>query len=89
MSLEVSEEIIMVSRSKEEKLYKTVEKAIARINRRVEKETGNSILDFLYDATDNYEFNEDGEKSTCDYIIRGLENEADMYMDLIKEEKGC
>lgn len=67
-------------------MYKTVEKAIQRIAKRVEKETGGNILDFLYDAAENYEYDHDGNKATCDFIIRGLENEADMFVRLKKEE---
>lgn len=65
-------------------MKKTVEKAIHRIARRVEKETGNDILDFLYDAADNYEYDDDGNKATCEWIINGLENEADNYIEFIK-----
>ena len=68
-------------------MYKTVEKAIRRIARSVERETGSDILDFLYDAADNYEYDEDGNKATCDWIIRGLEFEADMFLDLKREER--
>lgn len=69
-------------------MYKTVERAIHRINREVERETGTGILDFLYDAAENYEYDDDGNLATCDYIIRGLENEADMFIRLKHEEAG-
>lgn len=68
-------------------MKKTVEKAILRINNRVIREVGSGILDFLYDAEYNYEYDEDGNPATCDFIIRGLENEADMYIDFLKGEK--
>ena len=68
-------------------MKKTVEKAILRIARRVKKETGGDIIDFLYNAAENYEYNDEGKPSTCDWIIRGLENEADKYCDLIAEKK--
>lgn len=68
-------------------MKKTVEKAILRIARRVKKETGGDIIDFLYDAAENYAYNDEGKPSSCDWIIRGLENEADMYCDLIAEKK--
>lgn len=68
-------------------MYKGVEKEIKRIARYVEKETGSDITDFLYDAAENYEYNDDGQKSTVDYITRGLWNEADMFIRLKEEEK--
>ncbi len=68
-------------------MYKTVEKAIKRIARYVERETGSDITDFLCDAADNYEYDFDGNKATCDFIIRGLENEADMFIRLKEDEK--
>lgn len=67
-------------------MYKTVEKELKRIVKWVEKETGTDISDFLYDAYENYEYNEDGEKATCRYIVNGLWNEADMFVDLFKEQ---
>lgn len=70
-------------------MKKTVEKAIVKINNWVEKQTekGVDITDFLYDAEENYEFNEDGEPTTCDWIINGLWNEADMFVDVWKQNK--
>ncbi|MBQ6518554.1 MAG: hypothetical protein IJI14_07535 [Anaerolineaceae bacterium] len=68
-------------------MKKTVEKAILRIAKRVKKETGGDITDFLYDAAENYTYNDEGKPSSCDWIIRGLENEADMYCDLIAEKR--
>lgn len=65
-------------------MKKTVESAIGRIARRVKRETGVDITDFLYDAAENYEYDEDGNKSICRYIINGLENEADNYIDFWK-----
>ncbi len=62
-------------------MQKTVKRAIERIAKRVVRETGVDISDFLNDAYYNYEYNEDGEKATCDYIIRGLENEAENFLD--------
>ena len=46
-------------------MYKTVEKAIYRIANKVKKETGSDITDFLFDASDNYEYDDDGRKATC------------------------
>ena len=66
-------------------MYKAVERAIKRIARRVEKETGSNIEDFLYEASYNYEYDDDGNKATCDWIINGLENEADNFIRF-KEE---
>lgn len=62
-------------------MKKTVESAIKRIARRVKRETGVDITEFLYDAAENYEYDEDGNKATCRYIINGLEHEADKYID--------
>lgn len=66
---------------------KTVEKAIYKINRWVKKETteNTDITDFLFEAWENYEYDEDGNKATCEHIIRGLWNEADMFIDVWKE----
>lgn len=64
-------------------MYKTVERAIQRIAKRIKKEYDRDILDYLYDAADAYEYNFDGEKATCDFIINGLETEADKFVDLI------
>lgn len=71
-------------------MKKTVEKEIYKINRWVKKETNGDadILDFLFDAEKNYEYNDDGEKATCDYIIRGLWFEADNFIDVWKENNG-
>lgn len=66
-------------------MYKTVEKAIDRINNRVIKELGCGIDDFLYGVAENYEYDMDGNKATCDYIIRRLENRADNYIRIAKE----
>jgi len=62
-------------------MKKTVKSAIERIARRVKRETGVDITDFLHDAAENYEYDEDGNKATCHYIINGLEHEADNYID--------
>ena len=67
-------------------MKKTVEKSIARIVKRVKKETGSDITAFLYDAVKNYEYDDDGKPATCDWIIRGLENEADNFCDFAKRE---
>ena len=69
-------------------MMKTVELAIRRISRRVDKVTGghDTILDFLYDAAENYEYTEDGKKATSEYIINGLYTEADNYIDLLKQQ---
>ena len=64
-------------------MYKTVEKAIKSIAKRIQREYGRDILDYLYDAADAYEYDFDGNKATCDFIINGLENEADKFVDLI------
>ena len=71
-------------------MKKTVEKEIYKINRWVKKETSGDvdILDFLFDAEENYEYNDDGEKETCDYITRGLWFEADNFVDVWKENNG-
>lgn len=61
-------------------MYKTVEKAIYRIAKEVREETGSDITDFLFDASENYEYNDDGGKATCQWIINGLENEADNFI---------
>ena len=66
-------------------MYKTVEREIKKIVRYVERETGSDISDFLYDAEKNYEIDEDGNKATCSCIINGLWNEADNYVDMVKE----
>lgn len=66
-------------------MYETVEKAIDRINNRVIKELGYGIDDFLYGVAENYEYDMNGNKATCDYIIRGLENEADNFIRVAKE----
>lgn len=68
-------------------MKKTVKKEIYKINKWVKKETSDEtdILDFLFDAEENYEYNDDGEKATCDYIIRGLWNEADIFITAWKE----
>lgn len=66
-------------------MYKTVEREIKKIVRYVERETENDISDFLYDAEKNYEIDEDGNKATCSWIINGLWNEADNYVDMVKE----
>ena len=60
---------------------KTVQKALEKINRRVVKETGTDISDFLLDVAENHEINEDGQKASSDYIIRALENEAEFLID--------
>ena len=69
-------------------MKKTVEKEIYKINRWVKKQTHDEIVDitdFLFDAEENYEYNDDGEEATCDYIIRGLWHEADSLVDLWME----
>ena len=69
-------------------MKKTVEEAIYRINRRVKRETAPDVefLDFLFDAHDVYEYDEDGREATCDYIIRGLEHEADIFVEFWRNE---
>lgn len=71
-------------------MKKTVEKEIYKINRWVKKETKNDvdILDFLFDAEENYEYDDDGKNATCEYIMRGLWSEADSFVDLWKENNG-
>ena len=66
-------------------MKKTVEKEIYKINKWAKKETGVDILDFLFDGEENYEYDDDGNKTTCDYIIRGLWNEADNFVDFYKK----
>ncbi len=66
-------------------MQKTVERAIKRICREVEEETGCNIIDFLSDAYYNYEYDDEGKKATCDYIIRGLEYEAEKFLDVWHE----
>ena len=66
-------------------MYKTVKKEIEKIRKYVEKETGIDIIDFLYEAEENYEIDDDGNKATCSWIINGLWNEADNYVDYWKE----
>ena len=68
-------------------MYKTVEKAIKRIAKETERVTGVNIIDFLYDAAENYEYDFDGNKATCDFIIRGLEHEADNFIEFNKENR--
>ena len=41
--------------------------------------------DFLKDASENYSINEDGEPSTAQYIINGLETEAEKFREIMKE----
>ena len=67
-------------------MYKTVEKAIARIAKDVERQTGANIADYLYDAVINYEYDDDGEKATCEWIINGLEYEAEKFLELKEAE---
>lgn len=64
-------------------MYKTVEKAIYRIAKEVRKETGNDITDFLFNISENYEYNDDGKKATCQQIINSLEYQADCFVQHI------
>ena len=41
--------------------------------------------DFLRDAAENYSINEDGEHSSAQYIINGLETEAEKFREIMKE----
>lgn len=41
--------------------------------------------DFLRDAVENYSINEDGQVSTAQYIINGLETEAEKFREIMKE----
>lgn len=41
--------------------------------------------DFLMDAAENYSINDDGEHSTAQYIINGLETEAEKFREIMKE----
>lgn len=41
--------------------------------------------DFLRDAAENYSINEDGEHSSVQYIINGLETEAEKFREIMKE----
>ncbi len=65
-------------------MKKTVRDAIKRIARRVEKETGTDITEYLEDVVEVYEINDYGKPATCTYIIRGLETEADIFVDSVK-----
>jgi len=66
-------------------MTKTVEKAIKRIAKRVEKETTVYIDDYLEDCVSIYEVTEDGKKASSEYIIKGLENEANKYIDYCRD----
>lgn len=41
--------------------------------------------DFLRDAAENYSINEDGEHSSAQYIINGLETEVEKFREIMKE----
>ena len=62
-------------------MYRSVEKKIKQLV----KENEGLSEDFLRDAEENYSINEDGEPSTAQYIINGLETEAEKFRE-IKEE---
>lgn len=69
-------------------MYLTVEYAIKRIAKKVERITGDDITDFLTDSVACYEVDGDGQPALPSYIIQGLETEAAKYIDLIKEYYG-
>ena len=60
-------------------MYKSVEKKIRQLAKEGIPE------DFLRDAAENYSINEDGEPSTAQYIINGLETEAEKFRGIMKE----
>lgn len=62
-------------------MYISVEKRIKQLA----KENEDISEDFLRDAAENYSINEDGEPSTAQYIIRGLENEVRLFRDMMEE----
>lgn len=62
-------------------MYKSVEKKIKQLV----KENEWLPEDFLRDAAENYSINEDGEPSTAQYIINGLESEVEMFREIMKE----
>lgn len=41
--------------------------------------------DFLRDAAESYSINDDGEPATAQYIINGLETEAEKFREIMKE----
>lgn len=61
-------------------MYQAVEKKIRQLVKEGMPE------DFLRDATENYSINEDGEISTAQYIINGLETEAEKFREIMKED---
>ena len=60
-------------------MYKSVEKKIKQLTKEGISE------DFLRDAAENYSIIEEGETSTAQYIINGLETEAEKFRDIMKE----
>lgn len=59
----------------------TVKEAIKRLVKDVKEVTGTDITEYLEDCVELYEINDNVEKSSCEYIIRGLETEADIFID--------
>ena len=62
-------------------MFKSVEKKIAQLVKSGIPE------DFLRDLVDIYSINEDGEPSAASYIIRGLENEVDLFRQVEEENE--
>ena len=62
-------------------MYRSVEKKIKQLV----KENEGLSEDFFFFSAENYSINEDGEPSTAQYIINGLETEAEKFRE-IKEE---
>ena len=62
-------------------MYISVEKRIKQLA----KENEDISEDFLRDAAENYSINEDGEPSTAQYIMIGMENEVRLFRDMMEE----
>lgn len=62
-------------------MFESVERKIKQLVR----ENEGLSEDFLRDAAENYSINEDGEPSTAQYIINGLETEVEKFRE-VKEE---
>ncbi len=60
-------------------MYKSVEKKIKQLVKEGIPEN------FLRDAVENYSINDDGQFSTAQYIINGLETEAEKFREIMKE----
>ena len=62
-------------------MFESVERKIKQLVR----ENEGLSEDFLRDAAESYSINEDGEPSTAQYIINGLETEVEKFRE-VKEE---